>query len=150
MPIELSGSVLTNDQGSANVAFRSGLGQDDKLRACGDLKHNHVNLHFSDWAPIKLPTWGHIAQMRMGVKADLREWSFSKADREASYKQLPMEPDHRNIAIVAIRNPDTGERVAFPPKALLFGAVAEVIHYNFSPRILSVLFNRIFGAPLTG
>ena len=84
----------------------------------------------------------------MDIKDDLRERPFFKADREEAYKQLPMGPGHRNIAMVSLRNPDTGEWVDFPPKALLFGAVAEVLHYNCFSRLLSVLFNKIFGVPL--
>ena len=88
--------------------------------------------------------------MCLDVKEDLREWSFFKADHQAAYKQLPMDPDHHNLAMVALRNPETGEWVAFPPKALLFGAVAAVLHYNCFSRLLSVIFNKIFGIPLIG
>ena len=88
--------------------------------------------------------------MCLDIKGDIREWSFFKADREAAYKQLPMGPVHHNLATVAIRNPDTGEWAAFPPKALLFGAVAAVLHYNCFSRILSALFNKIFGVPMIG
>ena len=150
LPIDTSGNIFTYGKGSTNVAFRFGVDQADKLRAGDDLKHNHVNLYCSVWTPIKLHTWGHIAQMCLDVKDDLREWSFFKADSQAAYNQLPMGPEHRNLAMVALRNPETNGRAAFPPKALLFGAVAAVWHYNCFSRLLSVVFNRIFGIPLIG
>ena len=84
LPIDTSRNVLTYGNGSANIAFRFSVGQDDKLRACDDLKHNHVKLYCSVWTPIKLPTWDHIAQMRLGIKEDLREWPFFKADHESA------------------------------------------------------------------
>lgn len=38
--------------------------------------------------------------------------------------------------------------MSFPPKALLFGAEAAVLHYNCFSRLISVIFNKIFGTPL--
>ena len=66
----------------------------------------------------------------MGIKGDLRERPFFKADHATAYKKLPLGPGHRNLAMVALRNPDTGERAAFHPKELLFGAVEDVLRYN--------------------
>ena len=150
LPIDIAGNVLTYAHGSNNIAFRFGAGHADELRAFGDLKNNHVNLYCSVWAPIKLPTWGHITQMCLGNKSGHREWSFFKADREDAYKQLPMGPMRRNLGMVSFRNPVAGEWVAFPPKELLFGEVSEALHYNCFARLLSVLFSRIFGIPLIG
>ena len=42
---------------AVNVAFLSGVSQDDKLRACGDLKHALVNLACRVTTPIKLVSW---------------------------------------------------------------------------------------------
>ena len=150
LPIDTSGNVLTYGHGSANIAFLFGVDHADKLRACDDLKHNHVDRYCSVWAPIKLPTWDRIAQMCLGVKEDLRERPFFKADRESAYKQLPMGPKHHNLAMGSIRNPDTGERAVFPPKALLFGAVAAVLRYNCFSRLPPAMFNKIFGIPMVG
>ena len=88
--------------------------------------------------------------MRMGIKTDLREWSLFKADREASYIKIQMGHEHRNLAMVSLRNPDAGDWAALPPNALLFGAVEASLRYNCFSRLRSVLFNRIFGFPLIG
>ena len=148
LPIDTLGNVATYAEGEANIAFRFGVAQGDKLRACGDLRHNCVNLHCTVWTPIILPTWDHISQMCIRVRNLRCQWSFFKADHEAAYKQLPLRPEHGNLTLVALRNPTSGKWVAFPPKALLFGAEAAVLHYNCFSRLASVIFNKIFGIPL--
>ena len=52
--------------------------------------------------------------------------------------------------MIAIRDPATSLRMAFPPKALLFGASSAVLPSNCFSRLLDVLFDRIFGTPLIG
>ena len=86
----------------------------------------------------------------MDIAADLREWSFFKDDCEAEYIQLPMDHEHRELAMDPLRNPDAGDGASFHPKDLLFGSAAEVIHNNCFPRLPSVLVNRIFGIPSIG
>ena len=148
IPIDLSGNVATFEEGKTNIAFRFGVAQGDKLRACDDLRHNCVNLHCTVWTPIKLPTWDHISQMCLRVRRTKRRWAFFKADHEAAYKQLPLAPDQAKLALVALKNPTSGKWMAFPPKALLFGAEAAVLHYNCFSRLISVIFNKTFGIPL--
>ena len=150
LPISHDGSVATYDSGPVKIAFRFGGDQTDKLRACDDLKRNEVNRYCAAWTPIKLPTWGHIAQMRLDVRRTRRPWGFFKADREAAYKQLPLRPEHTKLAFVALRDPITSGWMAFPPKALLFGAASAFLRYNCFSRLLAVLANRIFGIPLIG
>ena len=150
LPISPDGTVATYDRGPINIAFRFGVDQADKLRACDDLKHNEVNLYCTVWTPIKLPTWDHIAQMCLDIRHTRKPWEFFKSDHEAAYKQLPLRPEHARLAFVALRDPITSRWMAFPPKALLFGATSAVLHYNCFSRLLAVLTNRIFGIPLIG
>ena len=150
IPIDATGKVATFEKDRANIAFRFGVGQAGKLRACDDLKHNRVNLHCAAWNPIKLPTRGHISQMRLNIRTSERKWAFFKADHEAAYKKLPLEPPNAPLASVALRNPETSEWMALRPKALLFGAAAAVLRYNCFSRLLSVLSNLTFVIPLIG
>ena len=100
LPIDLGGSGSTFAKGSVNVAFRCGFDQADKLRACDDINHNEVNLYFCTiWTPVKLPTRDHNAQMCLGVRPDKKNSEFPNADYEAAYKQLPLRPEHANLAI---------------------------------------------------
>ena len=88
------------------------------------------NLCCAGWAPVKLPTWGQIAQMRLNVRPTKKALGFFKADHEAAYKQLPMRPEHTNLAFVALRDPLTSRWVAFHQNALLFGATSAVLRYD--------------------
>ena len=115
------------------------------MRSCDDLKYSTTNEYCTVWTGAKLPTWDHIGQMTMGVRGAMRPWDFMKMDHESAYKQLPMDADHGKYAMAALRRPVAGAWFAFPPRALLFGAEASSTHYNFFPRTLSVLINRIFG-----
>ena len=130
VPIDLDGSVATYAHVSVNIAFRFGVGQADKIRACGDLKHNVVNIYCTVWTPIKLPTWGQIAQMCLNVRPSRETWEFPNTDHKAACKQLPTRPEHANLSMVALRDPITSRRVAFHPKALLFGDTSEVLRRN--------------------
>ena len=67
IPISPSGDVVCFSVGEANLAFRFGVEQNEKLRACGDLRHNMVNLATSILTPITLPTWDHISQLTKDV-----------------------------------------------------------------------------------
>ena len=68
LPIDPDGAVATYAQGSVNKAFRFGVDQVAKLRACDGRKQVEANLYCAVRTPIKLPTWGHIAQMCLNVR----------------------------------------------------------------------------------
>ena len=68
LPIDLEESVATCVKGSADSAFRLGVDQADKLRGCDGLNSNAVGLFRIVWTPVKLPTLGHIAQMRLSAR----------------------------------------------------------------------------------
>ena len=52
------------------------------------------------------------------------------------------------MAMVALRGPVAGRWQSFHLRPLLFGAEAEVIHYNLFSRTMDVLVNRVQGIPL--
>ena len=86
--------------------------------------------------------------MTLNIKHTNKHWSFFKTDHEAAYKQPPLDQEHVKYAMATLRRPTSGEWFALPPRSLLFGAEAAVIHYNCFSRIVAVLVNRIFGIPL--
>ena len=45
-----------------------GLGRNEKLRDCDELKQNMVNLCASVYTPVTVPTWGHISQMAKKIR----------------------------------------------------------------------------------
>ena len=85
--------------------------------------------------------------MCLDIRDRRAKWAFFKADHEEAYKQLSMAPGHANLALIALRNPTSGQWMAFPPKALVSGAVSAVLHYNSFSRLISAIFNKIFGIP---
>ena len=147
-PIGGDGQCPNAAIGPINVSFRFGVGQMGNLRACDDLKYGPANLYCSVWAPIKLPTWDHIAQLAARARKTKCAWPFFKADHESAYKQLPLDPNEQNLPVVTLRHPVTGIWHAFVPRALLFGAVAAVLHYNCFSRAVAVLFTKLAGIPL--
>ena len=148
LPIDQDGNVRTYANNGAVIAFRFGIDQQDKIRSCDDLKYSTTNEYCTVGTPIKLPTWDHLSQIALDIKDTNRPWIFFKLDHASAYKQLPIDPAHAKLAMVALREPATGAWHAFPPRSLLFGAEAAVTHYNCFSRALAVLTNKIFGIPL--
>lgn len=134
--------------GAINISFRFGVEQSSKLRACDDLKYGTANTYCAVMTPIKLPTWDHIAQMAAIVRPARCAWSFFKADHASAYKQLPLGPSGRPTSAVALREPRSGAWRAFSPRALLFGSVAAVLHYNCVSRAVAAVFTKVTGIPL--
>ena len=138
--------VLNNPK--LNVAFRFGVEQGSKLRACDDLRHSRTNLSCIVETPIKLVSWDHLAELANLVNDRSREWSFFKADREAAYKQLPLDYRHAKLAAIVLKSPEDGRWYGFFSRTLMFGAIAAVLHYNVFSRLLSELVSKLLGIPL--
>ena len=130
VPLGPCGKTPLPDMPAAAIAFRFGVDQLDKIRSCDDIKYSTTNEYCAVWTPIKLPTWDHIGQMASDVKETNRPWSFLKVDHEAAYKQLPLDPSRAKYALAALLRPTLLTWHAFRPHALLFGAEADVAHYN--------------------
>ena len=149
-PVEFSdeGDIPFFPLGETNAAFRFGVSQGTKLRACDDLRHNLVNICTAVLTPITLPTWDHLSQMAKFVFPSTKDWAFLKGDHASAYKQLPLDPKFANLTVVALREPSSGRWHGFIPKVLLFGSISAVLHYNCFSRALAVLVNRYLGIPL--
>ena len=146
--LSASGRPADRQSGGFNIAFRFGVEQADKLSACDDLKRSLTNQACRVRAPIKLVSWGHVAQMCRKFARGGRDWALFKADHEAAYKQLPLGPKDQRYAIIALRHPKPGIWRGFRSRTLMFGSIAAVLHYNVFSRLIAALFNRLFGIPL--
>ena len=135
---------------NSNAAFRFGVNQSDKIRACDDLKHSRTNEACRVATPIELVTWEHVAELCRMVVDKKRSWGFFKADHASAYKQLPIGPNQAGYAIAAPKSPLDGKRYGFMPNSLMFGSAASVIHYNVFSRILVELVNGISGIHTVG
>ena len=149
-PVELKASGRPADlpTGGYNIAFRFGVEQAEKLRACDDLKHGLTNQACRVHTPIRLVSWDHLSQLCRTFARDGRDWALFKADHEAAYKQLPMDPADQLFAIIALRHPTSGIWHGFRSRTLVFGSIAAVIHYNVFSRLITAIFNKTFGIPL--
>ena len=72
-----------------------------------------------------------------------RDRALFEADREAAYKQAPADSADHLHAIIALRRPVAGVWVGFRPRALVYGSVADVAHYNVPPILVAGVFNRL-------
>ena len=150
MPLGSAGTPRNFPSSWYNIAFRFGLKQDAKLRACDDLKHSLTNRCCWNKTPIKLASWGHLAQLSSIMAEQGDDWHLFKTDHEAAYKQLPIAPADQQTAIVALRRPSSGNWFGFVTRTLVFGSVAAVLHYNVISRIWAALCCRPLGIPLAG
>ena len=116
-PLSTEASPLILQHPQLNVAFRFGVEQSNNLRACGDLRHARTNLACAVETPIKLVRWRHLAELSNLVKLGGRDWAFFKADNEAAYKQLPLDPKHTKLAVIppAHRMPNIGTAFSAVP-----------------------------------
>ena len=149
IPLAENGKPVTWKSERFNVAFRFGVRQDDKIRACDDLKHSLTNLSCAVLTPIKLVSWDHLAQLSHLLSNPRNaDWGLLKADHEAAYKQLPIDPEDQRNAIIALRHPRSGKWFGFVTRALIFGAVADVLHYNVFSRLRTAIINKALGIPM--
>ena len=147
-PLCTSKAPFTLRNPELNIAFRFGVEQGEKLRACDDLRHSRTNLSCVVETPIKLVSWDHLAELTNLVSDGSRDWAFFKADREAAYKQLPLDSTHAKLAVIALRSPSDGRWYGFLSRTLMFGAIAAALHYNAFSRLLSEIDSKLLGIPL--
>ena len=76
LPIGEDGQCPAIGLGPINIAFRFGVEQSAKIRACDDLKYGATNESCAVMTPIKLPTWDHIAQMAAIARPTQCHWPF--------------------------------------------------------------------------
>ena len=147
-PLSQEASPYRLSNPELNIAFRFGVEQGEKLRACDDLRYSRTNLSCVVETPIKLVSWDHLAELSHMVNDHSRDWSFFKADHEAAYKQLPLEHSHAELAVIALRSPVDGMWYGFISRTMMFGAIAAVLHYNVFSRLLSEIVSKLLGIPL--
>ena len=91
---------------------------------------------------------GHLVQLSQLMAQGGGDWSLFKADREAAYRQRPIDPADQRFAIVALRRPTTHLWYGFATRTFLFGPVAAVLRYDGLSRILASLADRCLGISL--
>jgi hypothetical protein len=64
------------------------------------------------------------------------QWQGRCLDLKSAYKQLPLSPGSRWMAVLAVLHPSTREPTYFQSVALLFGSTASVYMFNRFPRAI--------------
>ena len=77
IPLISNGKPFALRNPELNVAFLFGVAQSDKLRACDDLRHARTNLACAVETPIKLVSWGRLAELTNFANDKKRGWAFS-------------------------------------------------------------------------
>ena len=131
-----------------NYASLFGVSKGEMLRARDDMDPSPAKLSCIVRTPIKLASWGHVAELCRRVASSRSDWRFFKADREAAYKQIPLKWEQSRLAAVTPRCPTGGKWYSFRIRTLVFGAVAALLRYNVFSMAMAELFAKIPGSPI--
>ena len=74
------------------------------------------------------------------------QWLGKTLDLSKAYKQLPILPEHRDLAVVFFRDRE-GKPVFLIPNSLMFGSTAAVYAFNRVSRSLWFLINKYLHVP---
>ena len=135
-----------------------------KLRPVDDFSENKVNCAFGSSDKLDLRTLDEFAAAcRLWARAVMQghvsitmsdgrvlegkvhgAWSVAGGSRplittldlKAAYKQIPLAPSSRPLAVVSLPHPESREPAFFTSCALPFGASASVLHFNRVSRLL--------------
>lgn len=102
-PLATADAPFTLADSSLNVSFGFGAEQAEELRARDDLRRVLKNLACATHTRAKLVSRGRLAEISRFVNAGRRDCAFSKADREDSYKQMPLNSQHSRLSFIAMR-----------------------------------------------
>lgn len=149
-PVALAGSGCPDffQPGCYNVAFRRGVDQAAKLRACDDLRRSLANSACSALTPAQLVSRGRMSQISHRRCGAGRDWALFKADNEASGKQLPLEPLGQARAEIAPNLPKSGRRFGCASRTLAYGATADALHCKVAARPVTSMERQLLGIPM--
>ena len=121
--------------------------QGAKLRPIDDGLEAQLNSAFSSTIRLDLQDADYVISLALalGDSKDL-EWVGKTLDLSKAYKQLPVRPDHRDLAVVFFRDRDGNPRY-YIPNALMFGSTAAVYAFNRVSRSLWFLINKYLKVP---
>ena len=73
-----------------------------------------------------------------------------KSDRKAAYEKLPSAPLTKPRPSRPCATHRKTDGMVLGTRAMIFGSIADVLHYNVLPRILTAVVNRYLGIPMAG
>ena len=127
IPLNSDGRPTTWRPKRYDIASRFGVELAEKLRACDDLRRSLANLAFHVTTPNQLVSWGHISQISSLLNNWAGDWELFKADHGAARKQLLLDINEQDAAIISPRNPHDRLWYGFFSRSLVFGSIAAAI-----------------------
>ena len=128
---------------------RFGVVQPGKVRPCDDARSSGANTATGQRRKVTLSSIDRIAA-QCRVAAGLfpgQRLLLWKRDHESAYRQVPLTPGARRLAVVAFCHPETGAVTYWIHLCLPFGLTAAVIAYNRVSQAVTWLANKALLIP---
>eukprot|EP00435_Cladocopium_sp_Y103_P067368 s421_g29.t4 len=140
---------VTNYLGHSNwrVIRRFVIQQGQKLRPIDDGLEAQINAAYTSTIRLDLQDADYVIAMVLELSRwPGMKWCGKTLDLSKAYKQLPILPDHRDLAVVHFKD-ESGAPVFYVPNSLMFGSTAAVFAFNRVSRSLWFLINRYLKIP---
>ena len=130
-------------------------GKEKKLRPIDDCLEAQLNSAYTSTIRLELQDSDYLANMALRVAEKMREagprakerpWGGKCLDLSKAYKQMPILPSHRDLAVIFFKD-SKGRTRFYIPRALIFGATAAVYGFNRVSRSLWWIINKFLGIP---
>ena len=121
--------------------------QGAKLRPIDDGLEAQLNAAYSSTIRLDLQDADYVIALALHLgKHPGKKWLGKTLDLSKAYKQLPILPEHRDLAVVYFKD-RTGKPVFLIPSSLMFGSTAAVYAFNRVSRSLWFLVNKYLHIP---
>ena len=146
---------LGTDQWTIIRRFVLFQGAEQKARPIDNCLESQLNAGYSASIHLRLQDSDYIASMALHVAKAISEgraharatrWKGKCLDLSKAYKQLAVYPQHRPLAVIAVRGAD-GRDALYLSNSLMFGSTAAVYAFNRISRCIWFLINRLLWIP---
>ena len=144
-----SAEEVTNLLGHSKwrIMRRFVIEQGAKLRPIDDGLEAQLNSAYTSTIRLDLQDADYVVAMALELgKHKGLNWVGKTLDLSKAYKQLPIRPDHRDLAVVFFRD-SQGRPRYYVPNALMFGSTAAVYAFNRVSRSIWFLVNVVLKVP---
>jgi len=138
-----SAEEVTKALGHTNwrIMRRFVIEQGAKLRPIDDGLEAQLNSAYTSTIRLDLQDADYVVALAPELgKTKGQGWVGKTLDLSKAYKQLPIKPDHRDLAVVFFRDSE-GKARYYIPNALMFGSTAAVYAFNRVSRSIWFLIN---------
>ena len=146
---------LGTDQWTIIRRFVLFQGAEPKSRPIDNCLESQLNAGYTASIHLRLQDSDYIASMALHVAKAISKgrahskavhWKGKRLDLSKAYKQLAVYPQHRPLAVIAVRGAD-GRDALYLSNSLMFGSTAAVYAFNRISRCIWFLINRLLWIP---